>query len=383
MIRWLRVVWPPWWTLLTAGLLHLTLEGLHLFQEQSVGRPYFQHPEKEVPIGLAILMAILYAGYRVWVFHPARPGYCEWLGGTPWTVAKPLPLGPLHLVWQDVLLIGIVLAVNWPRLQLQTFLIAQWFLVLYVVALSVMNHYTGERAWAYAGGFGVGFMTFFVRDPIHFCLAAAATYAFALLGLRASLARGPWDEALNRDKLDQIVGNRGCGWPHDWVGPRFPYAVEMPLRDVLALGLLAGWWLFILNYAYRREPGFFIGFLITFIFLGAATATRLCIYCNGYWPPISFWARLVTFRWIIPGYDKVFAAPLLAILVGIGMSTALLAVGPRGLSREASLEELLITPITLTLTIWILFGMGPSVRNWRLTGTHRIAPIFQAKTYTR
>ena len=38
--------------------------------------------------------------------------------------------------------------------------------------------------------------------------------------------------------------------------------------------------------------------------------------------------------------------------------------------------------ILATAAGWF-FGMGPGLKSWRLTGNHRIAPIFQAKNYTR
>ena len=37
---------------------------------------------------------------------------------------------------------------------------------------------------------------------------------------------------------------------------------------------------------------------------------------KGYVPPTTFWAPIITGRWIIPGYDQVFVAPICTFLVG-------------------------------------------------------------------
>ena len=54
--------------------------------------------------------SLLYAGYRVARFHPYfDTGYCRWLCLTPWSVDKPLPLGPVHLVWGDLVILMVLI----------------------------------------------------------------------------------------------------------------------------------------------------------------------------------------------------------------------------------------------------------------------------------
>src|SRR5947209_2936166 len=108
MIRWLRVVLPPWWVLLPAGMIYAGYEAFFLCLGWLLGTPYYAAQEGEKSLlGLFGFYAFLYAIYRVWTFHPAlRPDYYQWLRGTPWTSRKPLPLGPVHVVGQDVLLVG-------------------------------------------------------------------------------------------------------------------------------------------------------------------------------------------------------------------------------------------------------------------------------------
>src|SRR6266487_2602254 len=53
----------------------------------------------------------VYALYRLWRFHPAcNQPYAAWLKLSPWTADKPLPLGPIHLVWQDAVVVGALTA---------------------------------------------------------------------------------------------------------------------------------------------------------------------------------------------------------------------------------------------------------------------------------
>ena len=121
MIRWLRVTWPPGWALALAALLWAGFDGGSLLLERGLGIPYYTMDSvKEVILGVASLLAAGCATFRVAAFHPAfRPGYRQWLCDTPWTSRKPLPLGPIHLVPQDVLLIAISVGLAWPWLEMQ------------------------------------------------------------------------------------------------------------------------------------------------------------------------------------------------------------------------------------------------------------------------
>jgi hypothetical protein len=85
-------------------------------------------------------------------------------------------------------------------------------------------------------------------------------------------------------------------------------------------------------------------------------------------PPLSLLGRVARRRPIIPGYDKVFVAPLLALLVAVPLGCVALAAAPilGGYGSETLLSA------AVTLTWWILVGMGPGLEAWRLTGNCRI-----------
>jgi hypothetical protein len=86
-------------------------------------------------------------------------------------------------------------AMGWPRLQWQALVAVQVFLFAYLAALAFTHFLTGAQSWAYAIGFGIGFMALFLRSPLFFSAAAGISYGLLYLGLRASLAGFPWEEA--------------------------------------------------------------------------------------------------------------------------------------------------------------------------------------------
>jgi hypothetical protein len=367
LCRWLRVVWPPWWALGLALAVYVCFEAVCLTVETAYGAAPFTLPEhRQFVQGLLTLFAIGYAVFRVWVFHPLlRPEYCQWLSSTPWTARKPLPLGPIHLVWQDVLLLGALAALGWQHLQGLCLVVVPAFLFPYLLAQAILHFFTGARGPAYAVGFGLGAMIVGLIDPVYFALAAVGTYATAYLGVRTALARFPWKG--DGHLLAQLLV-KPRGWPYDQLNPRADQAEPLGLGHTLLLGALIGSWFLavslVLDHARHYDPVaafmIYVGFLVSF-----GVAGRLLVYCYGYLPPLGLLGRLALGRWIVPGYDQVFVAPIVCILIGVAAYHA---------PGWTDWPPLLVTPVAVTLTWWALFGMGPSLRTWRLTGNHRIVP---------
>ena len=80
-------------------------------------------------------------------------------------------------------------------------------------------------------------------------------------------------------------------------------------------------------------------------------------------PPLNLWGRIARGRLIIPGYDKVLIAPLLAI--GAFVTAMLVRLWFDEL-------EFIALPDGVITAWWLLYGMGPSLDSWRLTGNYRI-----------
>jgi hypothetical protein len=99
--------------------------------------------------------------------------------------------------------------------------------------------------------------------------------------------------------------------------------------------------------------------------LGLVLSVRLCIYCANYRPPISLWGRILTLRWIVPGYDRVFLTPLATLGLGLTLPYALF---------KMHLDPALV--LGLSLPPFLIAGMlgGPALWQWRLTSPARLVP---------
>ena len=110
-------VWPPLTMVVLFAVIYCVVTGgiwlMHLRIGISTADFYATHPfspAAEVVLGAT---AIVYAVYRLCRFHPVcNPAYTAWLRLSPWTAGRPLPLGPVHPVWQDAAVIGVLAALG-------------------------------------------------------------------------------------------------------------------------------------------------------------------------------------------------------------------------------------------------------------------------------
>jgi hypothetical protein len=91
---------------------------------------------------------------------------------------------------------------------------------------------------------------------------------------------------------------------------------------------------------------------------------RIVIYVAGYAPPISIFGRVATGRWIIPGYDVVFIAPLAAVAA----AWLIMLTG-----EAAGIAIALYAPLAAGAAVWLALALPPRRETWQLTGHHRIA----------
>ena len=70
-------------------------------------------------------------------------------------------------------------------------------------------------------------------------------------------------------------------------------------------------------------------------------------------------------RWIIPGYDRVFIAPICAAIAGAAVMRILSLFGT---------AEHVDVPIAIGISLMLTLGLGPTLGSWRLTGSHRLSP---------
>lgn len=375
MIRWLRVSLPLEWIACVAIGYGATSAFLH-WMEWHLGVPLLDDAGRpllrQICGGILMVGAVGFACSRALAFHPvASQAYRQWLAATPWTGKKPLPLGPVHLVPQDVLLIGTAVFFAWLSGDAWSLFVPQAFMVIYLLLVGYTLFATGTWPWGYAVLFGVGLTVRFWHFIPASLGAALGAYLVAYLGLRRSFALFPWGNTWIAE-LDMALGTSkktesgAVGWPYSRLAPKYPGSeTRFPLHHALMLSGLIGWGLYVVASLFPR-PASREDFLL--LILGVvvilAPLFRLFTYANGYLPPISVLGRLATFRWIIPGYDQIVVAPLLAFMAGSALEVTGTLLG---------VDPLIGRPVAIAVILAMCLGLGPSLKTWRLTGNHRIA----------
>jgi hypothetical protein len=224
-------------------------------------------------------------------------------------------------------------------------------------------------------------MVHFRSDPLAYGIAVLATCGAAHLGLRSSLERFPWRLPSWLQRIHQQVATgkidagkeQTLGWPFALIGPKFYDVTGVSFRHAFLTGLLAGWWFYVLviflqTVLFKDDKD--VAHIPTHLYdlsVLLMVAGRVFAYIVvGYLPPISLRGRLATGRWIIPGYDQVFVAPLLAVLAGLILLWALPLVG---------VQLALAAAVALAVSLFLVLAVGPDLLTWRLTGHHRIVPL--------
>jgi hypothetical protein len=322
---------------------------------------------------LLFYAAVYHAVFRAFVFHPAfRSGYRSWLELTPWTYRKPLPLGPVELVWEDGLILGPLILVDQLLPESRAPQLLCTFLLVHLICVNLSFWPTGSRGFGFATAFGLGLAVWTWNEPIACLAVLAGTYALAYEGLRRALCRFPW---ARRSPIETVHGatwieylgfhRELCGWPHDRMMADIVRCPSVRRIDALLCTSLACWWFYALvslvNDPDMRWGFSMAGFMAAMVF---TMIIRLCIYIQGYSSPLRPWARIRTNRWIIPGFDRVFVAPICSLLVGLSVAVLLFACGVPGPARFT---------VAAGMTVLAALTTPPRLGEWRLTGAHRIA----------
>lgn len=320
---------------------------------------------------------LLYAAFRAIYFHPIENRrYGQWLADSPWQHPQPLPLGPLHLVWQDALLILLAAAL------LPTELLSAWsvpiaFLLMYCFA----HGYSFFRMRIYQPVFVMalllGALILAIPNAKWCALFALAMYGAACWGIQRLLAR--------LSDGEEIPPHLGWGLPTERVEPLLgwpvpPMATErfqwtISHADAIRLAVAVAWLFFCVAWQCRDATRIEQGLQNALATIAVvAMATRVLIYVVGYLPPISLLGRFFTGRWIIPGYDVVFVAPLAAALTAWALPKAALALG---VSSE------IFYAASAGVVVWLTLALPPHRGDWQLTGHHRIAYRLRPAVYEK
>ena len=383
LVNWMRLVLPRFEIAVVFLICVALVEGVHLLIIWKGWNPD-AGPLREARLSLYAIAALCYGIFRAVAFHPhVIEDYRRWLENTPWTPKYPLPAGPITLVPQDLVVVLILMGINLDP-SLRSFAIPVAFLTGYQAALAFIHWDLKEWRLAYAVGFVLGTQGFFLLRPELQLPIAVACYPLTWLAVQRTLGRFPWPRSQFADQFAGIFSSKGgetaLGWPYDALASKQPQEI-ISRHDAICLALLIGWCE--LSLVWGLEPRTRPFILACFqMFLFFAPAGRMGAFMTGYQSPIDLWGRIRTGRLIIPGYDRIWIASIVAWTVAMPLHSMALEAGLSG-SLSAQLGtttyahlpaawQINLAPLATTLMLLALFLIGPGLRSWQLVGKHRI-----------
>lgn len=366
---------PPLWLIVTFLTCYGAVWGLEvLFRGildalDPASKATLLQPFLVLEMGGAVFGAVAFAFWRVYALHPlANQEYRQWLERVPWTPDRPLPMGSVLPGLVDVVVLAVLCWMAgraWPFSPLAPIL---GYLVMSTITACVISGVTRQRAILYALLFAIGLSIRLAGNPFLSLAVFASAFPIVLVGLRRSIELDRWpDYALSLRVLSEKEkpASKELGWPFAFLGPKAaPRLVRWP--DTLAIALLAGWFFHAIlgHFTFDATESLAISEIITAGFVILALA-RIVGYILKYAAPISIFGRLLTGRWIIPGYDRVFLATIY---------TCVAVVLGEGVVYQLNIPAAIGQPLVVALGIFLLISVGPSYRDWQLTGSHRINP---------
>lgn len=325
-------------------------------------------------VGFSSITAFVYGIYRAWYFHPIenRP-YGEWLQQMPWSPADPLPLGPLHFVWQDAVVL-LMLGLISPTPLIALMAVTGFFMGGYCVSQGIFAVFRQEPVGAYGFLFLLGIVIIgmfrvevIVGTAIAMCVVAHVSNQRLISRVRRSdLSR----EARRQSSSPYPVAFKktpAINWPFGILNGNDDFQA-FSQRQVLGSALLLSWLAYALMWHFPFEllerPTETVQRAIESgaMLLLIITGMRLWYYCWNHWPPVSVFGRLAIGKVIIPGFDKVFL--FIPVLLGIWFASSKLV--------QAGFDKKMVVAGAIGCVVWASLGIGPSLRNWHLTGHHRI-----------
>jgi|GEM_PF-1861545 len=325
--------------------------------------------------------AAVLGAYRAIVFHPRYDtAYRDWLAQTPWTAAKPLPRGPIHLVWPDGLVVVVLILIGLLTPDVEPMRIVSIYLLAYCAATVSLTLATLTFVPAYLAFFCMGFMARFWSLPWVCGALGLVSYLVVYWGIRSSLKSFPWSQGTENGPLSEAVAlalggakKDKLGWPYErlLVQPARAFDERKLVTHSFIVCLLLGWWISCLA-AHAADPVDFLdgmrgfGYMIAFF----GSLFRLAAYVSGYAPPISLAGRITARRLLVPGYDAAFLVFPLMFLA----PETVVKVG-----EALGVSPMVYAPIIPPLVLFIALATPPGLRQWRLTGRHRMVAAISAQ----
>jgi hypothetical protein len=369
-LRQMRLVLPPNWIIAAWVACWWSAEAFRWYLPWRYGLAEELDAATQIRDVCLLMASGWYGLCRAYGKHPYfNSDYRHWLELTPWTVAKPLPLGPLQLAWQDAIVLGLLALAMYDPIWSRSQLVTAWLLGY---GLLIANSLWTLGFWRHGCGvlFLLGLM---IRlQPWLWPWMAATGVLLAVLhhGIDRMLARFPWDPdrlgLLSRYQpgLRTQRSEEPLGWPHAVLGPGALKNLRISYRDGVAVSLLTGWWLYAVtaNAPPQERAGANVPIILGGV-LGCV-GFRLLRYLMQHRPSQSRWGMLCNGRVIAPGFDIVFVAPLLTVIAPLIVITVMRPFGDIALAGP-------VGPVAVSAAMLVALNAGPSYADWALTGDHR------------
>lgn len=320
--------------------------------------------QSSVHLVVACVVAFAYGAYRVTEFHPIlNKPYGRWLATTPWKFPAPLPFGPIHLVWQDAVVLLILLSLGllppWWNLPV-AFGIPLAFLAGYCLALGTalykLESYRAVGLYAVLAGLALLAASY----PPMLGLVAIALLAVSYLAIGA-LREFPYTEVRRKElglACSELLPAREVYWTIAPLADDSHLELLNPLRTSI-ISFIAGWLTFgaaTLPIEDSTLEGLWL--MYAGVCLIAIGGRYFCFISHRY-PPISIAGRIATGKYVIPGYDRMFIAPLVATVAAFLLPALLLYLG---------VWPPLAIAVSTTITVWLALALPPSFKEWYYTG---------------
>lgn len=263
-----------------------------------------------------VLASALYGYYRVRSFHPFYSRkYREWLCLTPWSIEKPLPRGPVHLIWADLITLVPLTILAYSNFSIVAFVPFIVFLSVYLVMICI-TFVPNKASLVVLCLFLVPFTFYPFANRYFAVLVLILLYIICWVGLHQFLSGFPWNTRYwkaepVKELREQAIRQHLIGWPFEYLNVYGTY--EISILGAFILSLLLTWWLHVTKWIFIDSR------LVTFFFLFVLNVAifRTVTYGGIHRPPISLLGRIFTGRLIIPGYDKIYVAPICILLAGV------------------------------------------------------------------
>jgi hypothetical protein len=378
-LTWMRQILPSDAVVAGAVTTAMMIEGVYLFVLLLGGQP-----DSTAFAGMRLFTQVIsmvsFAIFRVSTFHPVNSSsYRQWLCSTPWQPGRPLPMGPVAIVPQDLVVIAASMLLT-RCLTINVLYVPIAYLATYHLALATVVGACGERLLAYLLGLALA-ATLAVINRAEIALSVCmATMLLGALGLHRSLRAYPWPGLAEIDlsqygQTPSQKNEKRLGWPWDILSPS-PTALDAHIAsiDVIGVSLLVG--AFYAAAMRQLSPEGRMVPLMLHLTAGSSipSIVRISQYLKNHWAPISLFGRLRTRRPWQQRFDVIAIAPIVAFAISFCSVVAVFYLGGRMGRRGQNFEGIMVMlpPLGAMLSTMIILGAGPQLNRWKLAGRHRI-----------